>query len=46
MDMVTEMRRSFVGCGLLDMFKVYTEVEKDLPFNGLSLNLGPVEIRK
>ncbi len=46
MDMVTEIRRSFVGCGLLDMFKVYTEVEKDLPFTENDLNLGPVEVRE
>ncbi len=44
--MVTEMRRSFVGCGLLIIFKVYPESEKDLPFNGNNLNLGPVEIGK
>jgi hypothetical protein len=46
MDIVTEMRRSFVGCGLLDMFKVYTEGDKELPFARHNLNLGAVKIRE
>lgn len=46
MDMVTKMRRSLVGCGLLVILKVYPEVKKDLPFNENSLNLGPVKVRE
>jgi len=46
MDMVTDMRRSLVGCGLLVILKVYPEVEKDLPFVGNDLNLGAMKVRE